>query len=108
MTVGHIWDVPSIVETSKRALEELQPHLIPQLDHPRLPTLHSREEPIDFPSNAIEVQGPPGLPCIDPEVVLPALASSPALQAITGLDRGGLLRRFTIEWTIELALKECK
>lgn len=108
MTVGHIWDVPLIVETSKRAFEELQPHLIPQLDHPRLSTLYSREEPIDFPSNPTEVQGPPYLPCIDPEVALPALASSSALQAITGLDRGGLLRLFTIEWTIELALKECK
>lgn len=111
MTVGHIWGVPLIVETSKRAFEELQPHLIPQLDDPRFSTLHGRDEPIDFPSNRTEpteVQGPPYLPCIDPEVVLPALASSSALQAITGLDRGGLLRLFTIEWTIELALKECK
>jgi len=108
MMVGHIWDVPSILETSRRTYEELQPHLIPQLDHLRLSTLHGHEEPIDFPSNPIEVQGPPYLPCIDPEVALPALASSSALQAITGLDRGGLLCRFTIEWTIELALKECK
>ena len=108
MAVGHIWDVPSIVETSKRALEELRPHLIPQLYNPRLSTLHDREEPIDFPSSPAEVQGPPYSTCIDPEVALPALASSSALQAITGLDRGGLLRRFTIEWTIELALKECK
>ncbi len=106
MAVGHIWDVPSIVEASK--FEELKPHLIPQLYHPRLSTLHDREEPIDFPSSPVEVQGPPYLPCIDPEVALPALASSSALQAITGLDRVGLLRRFTIEWTIELALKECK
>jgi hypothetical protein len=108
MTVGHIWDVPSIVEASKRAFEELQPHLIPQLDHPCLSGPNGREEPIDFPGNLTEVQGPPSLPCIDAEVVLPALASSAALQAITGLDRGGLLRRLTIEWTIELALKECK
>ena len=105
MSVGHIWDVPSIVGTAKGALEGLQPHLIPQLD---LSRLHGREEPIDFPINPVEVQGSSILPCIDPEVVLPALASSAALQAITGLDRGGLLRRFTIEWTIELALKECK
>lgn len=108
MTVGHIWDVSSIVETSKGAFEELQPHLIPQLNHPPLSRFHDREEPIDFLSNPTEAQELPILPCIDPEVVLPALASSATLQAITGLDRGGLLRRFTIEWTIELALKECK
>lgn len=108
MAVGYIWDVPSIVETSKRAFEELHPHLIPQLDHPRLSTLHGLEEPIVFPSNPTEVQRPACLPCIDPEMVLPALASSSALQAITGLDRASLLYRLTIEWTIELALKECK
>ena len=108
MAVGHIWGVPPIVEMSRRALEELQPHLIPQLHYLRLSALHDLEEPIDFPNSPVEVQGPPCLPCIDPEVALPALASSPALQAITGLDRSGLLRRFTIEWTIELALKECK
>lgn len=109
MTVGHSWDVPSIVETAKRAFEELRPHLIPQLHRPtRLSSLHGREEPVDFPSNPIEVQRPSCSPCIDPEVVLPALASSAALQAITGLDRGGLIRRLAIEWTIELALKECK
>jgi protein EFR3 len=108
MTVGNIWDILPVVETSKRAFEELQPHLIPQLDHSPLSRLHDREEPIDFPSNPAEVQVFPISPCIDPEVVLPALASSPALQAITGLDRSGLLRRFAIEWTVELALKECK
>lgn len=43
---------------------------------------------------------------VEPEATLPALASSARLQAITGLDEQGLLRRFTMKWTVENALKD--
>ncbi|PVG03451.1 hypothetical protein CPB86DRAFT_779170 [Serendipita vermifera] len=103
--IGEVWDVPSIVECASKALESLSPRIVPQLDNVPPTQLHPPEKPINFPTEIgplhSDISG-----IIDTEVVLPALASSSGLQAITGLDRQNLLRRFMIEWTVEAALKD--
>lgn len=37
-----------------------------------------------------------------------AIISNQNVQEATGLDRPGLLRRFSMKWTPESALKDCK
>lgn len=107
MVIGEVWDVPSVAENASKALETLRPDILPNLD-PVSPTqLHPPEVPIHF-SSAPDARKIDSCGCIDAEVALPALASSAGLQAITGLDRQGLLRRFMIEWSVEGALKDCK
>lgn len=36
------------------------------------------------------------------------LVSSRSVQEATGLDRQGLLRRFSIKWTVDTALNDCE
>lgn len=80
---------------------------MPDLEPIPTTRLHPPERPVEFPPTVdLLKMGPSGM--IDSEITLPALASSSGLQAITGLDRQGLLRRFMIEWSVEGALKDCK
>lgn len=39
---------------------------------------------------------------------LMSIISNQSVQEATGLDRPGLLRRFSAKWTAESALRECK
>src|SRR5262245_15182753 len=45
---------------------------------------------------------------VDPEAALMAIVSSHNAQEATGLDRQGLLQRFTAKWTPDSALKDCR
>jgi protein EFR3 len=80
---------------------------LPQLPDVSATRLHPPEEPVGFPTT-LQLLMPDNCGVVDAEVVIPALASCSGLQAITGLDRSGLLRRFMIEWTVEGALKDCQ
>jgi hypothetical protein len=80
---------------------------LPDLDPIPATRLHPPETPVNFPT-AFDLFKADSCGIIDPEITLTALASSCGLQAITGLDRQGLLRRFMIEWSVEGALKDCK
>lgn len=105
VVIGEVWDVPIITECARTALESLHQTILPPLSDVSPTRLDPPEEPIYFPTPLdplrLDAQG-----LVNIEVVLPALASSAGLQAITGLDRQGLLRQFTIEWTVEGAVKE--
>lgn len=91
-----------------KALEALQPTKLPRLP-PGSPTRASFfDEPVELPKgnngdNNLDLSG-----CIDTETVVTALASSEGLQAVTGLDRSGILRRLMIDWSVENALKDCE
>ncbi len=45
---------------------------------------------------------------VDAEAALSHLVANRNVQEATGLDSQSLLRRFSIKWTAEGALKECK
>lgn len=105
IVIGKVWDVAAIVENASNALSNLQLAILPQLPDVAPTRLHPLEEPVHFPA-AVDPIKPDTRGLVDTEAALTALASSSGLQAITGLDRQGLLRRFTIEWTVEGALKD--
>lgn len=78
--------------------------LLPDVSPTRI---HPPEEPISFPAT-VEPLKRDSCGIVDIEVAVTALASSNGLQAVTGLDKPGLLRRFMIDWTVEGALKDCE
>lgn len=45
---------------------------------------------------------------VDVEAVLAAITSNQSVQEATGLDKNGLLRRFSAKWTAEAALRDCQ
>ena len=45
---------------------------------------------------------------VSSEAMLAAITSSQSVQEATGLDRQGLLQRFSVTWTADAALRACK
>ncbi|KAG8758554.1 plasma membrane localization protein [Serendipita sp. 396] len=105
IAIGHIWEAPAIVESATKALDSLEITTLPEVQTIPPTQLNPQEEPNGFaaelPAFSSETCG-----IIDAEIVLPALASSSGLQAVTGLDRQGLFKRFTIGWSVDGALKD--
>lgn len=76
-----------------------------------LPPLRSLEpgvfpepcDPVPLPDGSYE-----GTTGFNAESLLDILASRKTVQEATGLDRPGLLRKFTIPWSAEAAFKDCE
>ncbi|KAG8806280.1 plasma membrane localization protein, partial [Serendipita sp. 399] len=105
IAIGYIWEAPVIVDSAKKALDSLGTSTLPEVLFIPPTQLHPQEEPVSF-SDESSTSSFDTCGVVDAEVVLPALASSSGLQAITGLDRQGLFKRFTIGWSVEGALKD--
>lgn len=45
---------------------------------------------------------------VDAEEAISLIVSSKNVQETTGMDRQGLLRRFTAQWSAAAALKDCE
>ena len=45
---------------------------------------------------------------VDTEEALSLIVSFKNIQEATGMDRQGLLRKLTVQWSAEAALKDCK
>ena len=80
---------------------------------PPLPTLEPGEignvhNAVLFASESEEVSLQEVYPLLDPEALILAIVSNKTVQDATGLDRQGLLRRFSASWSAESAFRECE
>jgi len=103
-------DSAEITQLSDKALASLpQPLILPSFDHIRNAFPQPAEEPLSFVISDTIRQTDisiPLRPVMDPETVLTALASSQKLRAATKLDRQGILRRLTVQWSARAALTD--
>lgn len=85
-------------------------HILPYLTPTSCDLLQPPEEPSEWsriPRCPGNETWNPSHQFIDAELVVQALAANRNAQAVTGLDRQGLLKRLALEWTLESALKDC-
>jgi protein EFR3 len=82
------------------------PSCLPPVTNLGVGSFHTRREAKHFSSDCdMTMDRWQGL---DPESALMAIVSSANVQRATGLDRQGLLQRFTVKWTVESSLKDCE
>lgn len=82
------------------------PSALPSISPSKDAVFQRPREPIHFSSaDAVTSDSWSG---VDAEVALMAIVSSQNIQEATGLDRQGLLRRFSHKWTADSALRDCK
>jgi protein EFR3 len=84
-----------------------KPSCLPSIEPPDGEIFHTPRTPVSFlntdpDSPTVSWTG------IDPEAALMAIVSCRNVQEATGLDRQGLLQRFTAKWTPDSALRECE
>jgi hypothetical protein len=69
--------------------------------------LRPAEAEVTFPASEGDVEMAQWSP-VNAEEARAILMSSKYVQEATGLDRQGLLRRFSVKWTVDMALNDCK
>ncbi|KAK0490852.1 hypothetical protein IW261DRAFT_1547151 [Armillaria novae-zelandiae] len=107
LLLGSQWDCKQLVDIAEKALTR-----VPSLS--RLPTnppwdigtYCSASQPVQFSSEDIS-SDELAWSGVDAEAALLHLVANRNVQEATGLDSQSLLRRFSIKWTAEGALKEC-
>jgi hypothetical protein len=65
------------------------------------------ETQVPFPANEGYVDVP-RWSFVNAEEAREIIVSSKYVQEATGLDRQGLVRRFSVKWTVDMALNDCK
>jgi hypothetical protein len=129
ITIGKMWECNEVVEVAEavsncapclvcvidhlvQALANLpMPSYLPDLPPPHEDLLHPPEMAVDWPEFELPNLGESSTstkPFIDPEVVLNALAANEHVRNLSGLNEDEVLRRLGAEWTVEIALKNCK
>lgn len=83
------------------------PAILPQVAKFTPGVLRPPEEQVAFPS-ATELEVVDEWSHVDAEEVLSLIVSCKNVQEATGMDRQGLLRRLTAQWSAEAALKDCE
>jgi hypothetical protein len=78
---------------------------LPEIPRFELGSHPSPRSSIKFPSDSPETTLWSG---VSAEAMLEAITSDRFMQEATGLDRQGLLRRLSVKWTPDAALKNCK
>ncbi|KAG6892664.1 hypothetical protein C0993_003284, partial [Termitomyces sp. T159_Od127] len=101
LVLGLVWNAAELVKLAQGALASIPKILPPTQRNDLTAHLHSRDS-LEFP------------PALDPNVerkgvnldaAIHILANSPSVHEATGLDRDGLLQRFTSPWTPDEALR---
>jgi len=103
--IAKVWDSEELASMAAKAISSIPgKSYLPPLRPLRDTISHIDQEPIHFPSeDSIPHTSWSG---IDSESALLAIVSSQKVQEAIGLDRQGLLRRFSYKWTPETALKD--
>ncbi|WVQ99870.1 hypothetical protein IAU59_007013 [Kwoniella sp. CBS 9459] len=107
--IGERWDAREVDELANKTLLSLpEPYVIPLLPpYTPSPTLEIPETAISFVPHVIEGESSAtSKPLLDPEILISSLAHSDGVQNATGRDAGALVKRLSIGWTIENAIKD--
>jgi hypothetical protein len=123
LVVGKVWNSSDLMDIAEKVRQSLkckdlaaQWHIqalsyLPTASNlPRVPlfTVGSPASPrsaVGFPPDPTGVTPWSGM---SSEAALAAITSNQSVQEATGLDRQGLLRRFSVKWTADAALRACK
>lgn len=81
------------------------PSYLPEIPRFELGSRPAPRSAVRFPSDPTETTPWSG---VSVEAALEAITCNRSMQEATGLDRLGLLRRFTVKWTPDAALSDCK
>lgn len=79
---------------------------LPPTEAPEPGVLPQAREPVLFAQ--AESKPPTSWTGVNAEAALMAIVTSQRVQEATGLDRQGLLRRFSQQWTADSALTDCQ
>jgi len=97
-----------IINEGSKALStmEMAP-MLPSLPKFTTGVLRPAEAAVAFPSSPGDAEVAQWS-SVNPEEARAILVSSKSVQEATGLDRQGLLRRFSVKWTVDMALNDCE
>ncbi|KAH7931244.1 hypothetical protein BV22DRAFT_1027474 [Leucogyrophana mollusca] len=108
LVLGRVWDCAELVDIAEKALLSLQePPDLPPVAPFSPGILRSADKQITFPPvEAVPADAAYPRSCVNAEEALMMIVSSRAVQEATGLDRQGLLRRFSTKWSADTALRD--
>ncbi|KAG6903493.1 hypothetical protein C0995_005516 [Termitomyces sp. Mi166 len=101
LVLGLVWNAPQLVRLAETALASA-PNTLPASQRNNLTSHIHPRNPLEFPpasDSTVEWKG------VNVDAALDVLTTSPFVHETTGLDREGLLRRFSSQWTPDEALK---
>lgn len=124
LVLGRVWECPELVELSEKVcrylilgmiINEGTKALSTMTMAPTLPSLpefiagvlRPAEPVIAFPTSEGDAEVAQWS-SVNAEEARAILVSSKSVQEATGLDRQGLLRRFSVKWTVDMALNDCE
>ncbi|EGN93012.1 hypothetical protein SERLA73DRAFT_98316 [Serpula lacrymans var. lacrymans S7.3] len=106
LAIGQVWDCKELVDLAEKALSCMpEPSMLPSRTHVEADILSLREQ-VPFPPVEPDTIVTTSWQGVDAEEALSLIVSARATQEATGLDRQGLLRRFSAKWSAESALKD--
>ncbi|KAG0709779.1 hypothetical protein DFH29DRAFT_885776 [Suillus ampliporus] len=99
LVLGRVWECPELANLAEKHQS------LPSLSDFIPGVLRPAQTAVTFP--AIEGEGEVlQWSSVNAEEALAILVSSKSVQEATGLDRQGLLRRFSVKWTVDMALRD--
>ncbi|KAG6378718.1 hypothetical protein JVT61DRAFT_12991 [Boletus reticuloceps] len=106
LVIGQVWECAELIKLAERALSSSHgPAILPQVAEFTPGVLRPPEEQVMFPP-VMESEIVAEWSHVNAEEALSLIVSSRNVQEATGMDRQGLLRRLTAQWSAEAALKD--
>ncbi|PSS05382.1 hypothetical protein PHLCEN_2v3871 [Hermanssonia centrifuga] len=103
LVIGKVWDSPEVTQLVEKALSSSPASPLPPLSDVEPGRFHPAREPISFDATNVDAEK---VHQLDSQGLLMAITSNKTVQDATGMDRQGLLRKFTAPWSAESAFKD--
>ncbi|KAG6911231.1 hypothetical protein DXG01_003098 [Tephrocybe rancida] len=102
LVIGEVWNAPELAELVENALTSA-PNSLPVIERNHLSAHIHPRHPVEFPpaSDATDIWLG-----VNAEAALNIITNSASVHETTGLNREGLLYRFSSQWTPDLALRD--
>ncbi|WVF72663.1 hypothetical protein IAT40_007481 [Kwoniella sp. CBS 6097] len=107
--IGERWDAKEVDDLANKTLLSLpEPYVIPLLPpYSPSPALQLPETAISFVPHTVEGESSStSKPLLDPEILVSSLANSEGVPNAAGRDAGVLVKRWSVRWTVENAIKD--
>lgn len=104
LVVGRVWNSSDVMDITEKALSSMPTTTnLPEIPPFELGSYTSSRGAVGFPPEPTGITPWSG---VSSEAVLEAITCNKSVQEATGLDRQGLLRRFSATWTADAALRD--